>query len=162
MGTRYPNSGRVKVHLTYTIEELALMYSVHKNTIRNWQKVGLEPVDNARPILFKGATVAAFLKERSARSKKPCGPGEFFCLPCRTPMRPVGDRVNYVPATPISGTLTGLCPACGRLMYRRVSHERLAFVTKDLDVQFPREAQHIGEWCEPLVNCDLETGEQTA
>ena len=49
------NPCRVKLHRSYTVPELAACLAVHKNTIRNWQREGLEPVNRSRPILFDGA-----------------------------------------------------------------------------------------------------------
>lgn len=42
----------VKLHYSYSSSELAACCGVHKNTVRNWQRDGLEPNDEARPVLF--------------------------------------------------------------------------------------------------------------
>lgn len=160
MGTRHPNHRRVKVHLTYTIEDLSRLFGLHKNTVRGWQKAGLQPVDAGRPILFKGGTVAAFLKQRRENAKQPCGPGRLYCLPCRTPQRPAGGMVDYVPSTQASGVLCGICPECERYVYRRVSRARIGVVAADLDVQFPKDEPRIGEWRNLPVNCDLDNGDR--
>jgi hypothetical protein len=44
---------------------------------------------------------------------------------------------DYIPATSSSGTLTGICPACETLIYRRVSRARLDESRGDLDVTIP-------------------------
>ena len=60
------NPRRVKVHRNYTVEEVAKLFQVHKNTVRDWLKVGL-PTDRwptADP--HPGA---------AARELYPCAPG---------------------------------------------------------------------------------------
>lgn len=135
MGARHPDSRRAKVHRTYTLVELASLLDVHPNTVRNWRRDGLAPVDDRRPALFRGAEVRVFLAARRANGKRPCGPGQIFCLPCRSPKEPAGRMADYQPQTSTSGKLVGLCPDCGRLIYRRVSVGQLAVIAADLDLQ---------------------------
>lgn len=155
MGTRHPNPRRVKLHLTYKIDELARLFDLHANTVRNWQKAGLAPVDGQRPTLFKGSVIADFLHRRRATAKQPCGSGRLFCLPCRKPQRPAAGMVDFLPSTAGAGVLCGLCPDCDRYMYRRVSRARLDAVAADLDVQFPQAEPRLAEGRKPLVNCDI-------
>ena len=54
MNARHPNQRRVKIHRPYTIEDLAATLNVHKNTIRRWAKDGLDPIDDRRPMMFRG------------------------------------------------------------------------------------------------------------
>jgi hypothetical protein len=34
--SRYPNYRLVKIHRNYTVEEIARLLKVHKNTVRGW------------------------------------------------------------------------------------------------------------------------------
>ena len=88
MGRRRPNPRLAKIHYSYSVDELARLYGVHKNTVRNWCKVGLKPIDDQRPILIRGQDARRFLTERRARTKQACGPGRIYCLPCRAPKVP--------------------------------------------------------------------------
>jgi hypothetical protein len=135
MGARYPNPQRVKVHRTYTVDELACLTDMHVNTVRAWQKTGLDALDDSRPTLFKGDVVKAFLERRKAASKQPCGPGKIFCLACRAPQRPALGMVDYVPTTCTMGALKGLCPTCERVIIQRTSRSRLADTAGSLDVR---------------------------
>ena len=43
------NPRRVKLHRSYTVEEAAMLFKVHKNTVRGWLKSGLETVEVVAP-----------------------------------------------------------------------------------------------------------------
>jgi transposase len=40
-----PNPNLAKIHRNYTLEEVANLFSVHKNTVRLWVKGGLATVN---------------------------------------------------------------------------------------------------------------------
>jgi len=54
MGYRYPQGRRAKIHRTYTVDDLSRLLKIHKNTIRNWLRQGLEAIDGQRPTLIRG------------------------------------------------------------------------------------------------------------
>jgi hypothetical protein len=145
MATRHPNHRRVKLHRTYAVEDLALLFGVHKNTVRNWVKSGLDPVDDRRPLLFRGETIVRFLRDRRDAAKIPCEPGTIYCLPCRSRRRPAGDMVEYVPRSTASGNLRGICPVCDRFMHRSVAHGRIRDVMPDLDVIIAQAERTLSE-----------------
>ena len=99
MAARRSNHRRVKMHRSYSVQELAACCGVHKNTVRNWQRQGLEPIDGNRPVLFQGTSVRAFLSSRNASRKSPCPPGTFYCFRCRGPRPPAQAMVDYLPIT---------------------------------------------------------------
>ena len=78
MPARRANPNRVKQHRSYSVDELARCFDVHKNTVRNWQRDGLKPIDKARPILFHGAAVRDFLASRNSNRKRPCPPAVSY------------------------------------------------------------------------------------
>lgn len=129
------NPNLIKLHRSYTVGDLADRLGVHRNTVRNWQRNGLAPIDEVRPVLFQGATIRDFLKlQRSAR-KSPCGPGLFYCFRCREPRPPAGEMVDYLTMTTRSGNLRAICGVCGALMHRRVSVNAVAAVMPGIAVQ---------------------------
>jgi Helix-turn-helix domain len=74
----HPNHRRVKIHRSYTVEEIAGLFGIHKNTVRVWVKTGLPTCDERRPMLILGHDLASFLQARRARRKQPCRPGEIY------------------------------------------------------------------------------------
>lgn len=125
MGRRYRNPKRAKAVRCYTVEQIATLYRCHKNTVRAWLRAGLEAIDNRRPLLVRGSALNAFHASRRAKAKRPCGPGQIYCLKCG-PQPPAGDMAEYEATTDAWGTLTAICPDCDRLIYQRVNAKRLA------------------------------------
>jgi hypothetical protein len=158
MGSHHPNPRLAKIHRSYSVDELARLFKVHKNTIRSWLKQGLEPIDGQRPTVVRGEDVRRFLAERRARAKRPSGLGRIYCLPCRAPKVPAGNMAECVATDDTTGTLRGICPDCDRMIYRRVNPQKLAAVRCDLDVTITQAGLRIKETTGPNVNCDSNEG----
>jgi len=156
MRKRHPNPRLAKIHRNYTVDEVAHLFGIHKNTVREWVKRGLPTSDGRRPMLILGRELVAFLSARRAKNKRTCQPGEIYCVRCRAPRAPAGDMVDYMPVTATLGNLVAICSACETMMYRRVSLAKLEQVRGILDVTMPQALEHIGESAQPTVNSDLE------
>jgi len=155
MGQRQANYRRIKIHRAYTVEELARLLPVHKNTVRIWIKAGLPIIDGKRPTMILGVEASAFLQARRARNKRTCKPGEIYCLRCRAPRSPAGDMAEYTPINENVGNLSAICPDCESFMHRLVSKAKLGQVLGKLDVTFPQALRHLTESNQPSVNSDL-------
>lgn len=150
------NARRVKIHRSYTVDEVARLYGVHKNTVRAWIKSGLQTVDDRRPILILGRHLASFLHNRRQRTRQRCQSGQLYCVRCRAPKNPAPRMADYIPITSSSGNLRGRCPDCDTLMFRRVSLPKLTVVAGDLEVSFPLAEQRIEDIAHPSHNCDFD------
>ena len=107
------NPNRAKIHRSYTVEEVANLYGVHKNTVHAWiKKHGLKTIDDLRPILILGCDLREFLQERRTKDKRKCLPHEIYCMKCRKPQIPAGNMADYIPITETTGRLISLCPVC--------------------------------------------------
>ena len=138
MGKRHPNHRLVKIHRSYTVEEVAKLLSKHKNTVRHWVKDGLATIDDKRPMLILGHDLAAFLQARRVKNKQPCKPGEIYCVRCRVPKFPAGDMAEYSPVTEKFGNLIAICPDCDSIMNQRVSLARIGEFGGKMDITFPK------------------------
>ena len=85
MATRRPNHRLAKIHRNYTVEEVAKLLGVHRNTVRHWLKQGLPTNDRKRPTLILGRDLGVFLQARRSKNKRRCQPGEIYCVRCRAP-----------------------------------------------------------------------------
>ncbi len=155
MRKRRPNYRLVKIHRSYTVEEVARLFGTHKNTVRAWVKAGLSTCDNKRPLLILGSELAAYLKVRRMKNKQPCQPGEIYCMRCRAPKRPAGEMAEYQPITQTLGNLIGICPDCESMIYRRVSRAKLEQGWGKTNVAFSEAQGQVSETSESTVNSDL-------
>lgn len=149
------NPRLAKIHRTYTVEEIAKLFGVHRNTVRAWIDRGLPTIDQRRPVLVQGQHLADYLQARRAANKRRCGPGEMYCLRCREPRAPADGAVRYHPLTPTMGNLAGLCGCCGLDMNRRVSLAKLPQVLGGLRLTLPLACEHIGDSPQPTLNSDF-------
>lgn len=158
MANRRLNYRLAKIHRSYSVEEVATLFGIHRNTVREWIKRGLPTCDGKRPQLILGRHLTEWLRARQQNAKRSCQPGELYCVRCRTPQRPAGDVVEYKPSTATLGTLVGICPSCESLMYRRVNAAKLAQACGDLSFSLPHAPRHLDESINPFVNSDLNHG----
>lgn len=150
-----PNPRLAKIHRSYTVEEIAKLFGVHRNTVRAWIARGLPTIDQRRPVLVLGRHLADYLQARRTVNKRPCGPGQIYCLRCREPRAPAGGVVRYHALTPTQGNLVGLCGCCGAGLNRRVSLTKLASVQGELRVTLAQAQDHIDESPLPSLNSDF-------
>lgn len=155
MKKRHPNYRHVKIHRTYSVEDIADLFVIHKNTVRNWLKNGLVTIDSSRPMLVKGDVLSAYLKAKRTKNKQKCLPGEMYCVRCRAPKSPALGMADYKPVTGTMGNLIAICPTCGSIMNRRASLAKLEQVRGKMDITMPQALQRIVDSNQPSVNSDL-------
>ena len=156
MPTGRSNGRAAKLNRSYEVAELAELFGVHKNTVREWQRQGLQPIDGRRPALFTGGTIRQFLKDRQQARKRPCPPGTLYCCRCRKPQPPALGMVDYVARNERTGKATALCDVCGCFMNRPVALARVSTIFPHLAVRFTSEPTHLSPRCTPSVNLHFE------
>ena len=159
MATRHPNYRLVKIHRNYTVEEIAKLFGVHRNTVREWIKRGLPTINVKGPKLILGPDLRAFLQARRVKNKWKCQPGEIYCVRCRVPRCPAGDMAEYKPITATRGNLIGICPKCDCMMYRGVNLAELEQVRGNLDITMTQALPQLGEGSGLSVNSDFKEEE---
>jgi len=154
------NYRRVKLHRSYTVAELSALIGAHKHTIGRWIAAGLKTTDSRRPFLIHGADFRAFMKSREP-IKQRCQPGEFYCLGCRAPRRPALDIADFHPRTALRGSLSGICPDCGGMIYRATTLTKLDQMKGLLDVAFPTAEQRLDDSASAFLNVDFNKALET-
>jgi len=155
MKKRHQNPQRVKTHRNYTVEEIAVLFGIHKNTVRQWIKAGLPVCDNRRPVLILGHDLAEFLRIRRTRNKQKCKPEELYCCKCRSPRVPAESMADYTPQTDLVGNLSAICPDCHSIMNKRVNLGKLLGVIEKMDISFPQGMRHIVDSLNPSLNSEF-------
>ena len=161
MRVNRPNPRLAKIHRSYTVEEIAKLYGVHRNTVRAWIKRGLPTVDERRPVLVLGSRLGEYLRLRRTQNKRPCRPDEIYCVRCREPRAPVGNVVHYHPITAAQGNLVGVCATCSAGIYRRVTAANLGQFRGFLHVTLPLALERIDKSPRPSQNSDFTQDEPT-
>jgi len=159
MASRRPNPRLVKIYRPYNVSEIAELFGIHRNTVRNWFRVGLMAIDNKRPTLVKGAELRRFIEARRATGSRPCQPGQLYCLRCRGPQKPVTSSLMFLPSPPGAGNLRGRCSVCGTKMFRRTRLSDLARIFPDVHEALQQAEPRLSSSCNAPVNCDINQGE---
>lgn len=144
----------IKIHRSYSVEDIARTLNVHKNSVRSWIKSGMPTVDNTRPILVLGSDLKLWLETRRKANKRPCKAGTIYCFKCREPKAPALGMIEYKPMNSKMGNLNALCEACGTVMHRRIKEIDIPIKMPDLEVQIREAPPSIIERAQPSLNCD--------
>ena len=143
MATRRVNPRLIKLHRTYSVDDVARTLGVHKNSVRGWIKSGLPVIDKARPVLMLGRELRAFLERQREARKRPTTPGHIYCFKCRDASKPAGGMADYVPLNSTTGNLQALCETCGTVMNRRARQDQLPIIMPGLVVQIRQAPSRI-------------------
>ena len=148
----------VRREYSYTIQEIAALFGLHKNTLSQWLKAGLKPIDRSRPMLIHGSDLINFLLARQSARRTRCQPDEFFCFRCRTPRHPLGRKVDVQPRNAKLLNLVAICAECGTTIRKVGSAKKRAFFCQ-LFSAATLAPPHISETLTSSDNRDL-TGEK--
>jgi hypothetical protein len=152
---RLPNPRLIKIHRSYSVDEVSRTLHVHKNTVRTWIKDGLAKIDSHRPTLIHGLELRSFLEQRRKRNRVKLQPGQIFCLRCRVGKEPAVRIVDYLPISMTTGNLQGICPDCETLINRIVSLAQIDTIRGNLEITFPQVKRRIRDRTSARVNSDF-------
>lgn len=158
MAKRLQNPRLAKIHRSYKVDEVADLYQVDKNTVRNWIKNGLQVCGTKRPILILGVDLNTFHAERRLKNKQPCKVNEIYCMRCKAPKIPLSGLVEYKSMDDKTGNLIAICPTCEAMMFRRISASKIVEFSVQMGFTLPQAHLHIVDSFEPSVNCDFSKG----
>ncbi|MDP2365475.1 MAG: helix-turn-helix domain-containing protein [Ignavibacteria bacterium] len=144
------NPNKVKINRSYSYEELAAVYGVHKNTVAAWVRNGLPCLKEMRPYLILGADAREYLQMQRQTKKQICKPNELFCMRCKKPTRTLDNRAQYFPLTANKGRLRGLCCTCKGVVNKFVGYTDLSKYAVIFDLATSRALGHIKDTDNPL------------
>ena len=151
------NPNLVKINRSYTYEELAAVFGVHKNTVAAWVRNGLPCLKDMRPYLILGASAKLYLQEQRTSNKQKCKQNELYCMCCKKPTTPYGNLVDYLPSSQTKGRLSGLCFACHNVINKFIGYSQLQEYSRIFDITKPMGLEHINDSDNPLLNSDLKS-----
>jgi hypothetical protein len=124
MRRRRPHRRAIRIHRSYTVDELAHTTGVCKATVRRWLKRGLPAITDMKPALITGEDAVAFLQGRS-RPKQRCQLDEFYCFSCREPRWAAFGEAEIASQTAYTLNFRALCAVCAATVHKRVSLKRM-------------------------------------
>jgi hypothetical protein len=119
------NTRRIKQSHSYTLQEIAALFGIHKNTVRGWCRRGLHTIDRVKPLLVHGGVLISYIKQQQASRKATLKREEFYCFKCRAPRLPMGSMVDCIPHGEKRLLLTALCSVCEGILHKMGSVCRL-------------------------------------
>lgn len=129
------NLRKIKAKRSYTAEELAELLGTHVQTVRQWKRSGLRPLEETTtPHLFMGSTTKAYLGEQMQNRKVKLSPNQFYCLKCKQAVTPakvqVVDRGVEMGKGKKSLVLQANCPVCGKQVNRFATEANIPVPTQ--------------------------------
>lgn len=130
---------KIKTKKSYTSEELAVVLNIHPQTVRDWKRNGLKPLEeNTSPHLFLGSEVKTYLSKLISSQKVKLQEGEFYCFSCRKAVKPASFEIVHrgilIGKTRESLMLKAKCPNCSRVM-NRFSSDSIIKETKEIKIR---------------------------
>jgi excisionase family DNA binding protein len=150
---RSPDLRRIRPTTTYSPVEIAVLFSIHRNTVLRWIKGGLQPLDDGRPLLIHGSELKRYLKQRIGKRKQKCAPDELPCFRCRAPRKPIKGTIGIARQNAQTLTLTAICATCGSQMFRAGNAAKLRQYEESFGLIMTPKARISGQGI-PLVNGD--------
>lgn len=132
---RNHNHSKCKIHRSYTVQDVAELYSVDKRTVRNWIKKGLPIFDDIRPLLILGTDLKVFIRDQRKGNKHKCKLSEIYCFRCRVPRKPDLKTVTFSQQPSGIGRVFGRCSMCNSKVNKYFSWRQLDAIQKELSVE---------------------------
>lgn len=154
------NTRRIKRNLSYTVQEVAELYGLHKNVVLRWIKDGLPVIDGRKPYLIYGVDLADYLDGRQKRRKQKCAPDEFYCCKCRAPRKAWENQADIVIKNESKLSVSALCAVCDTALHRMGAVKKLAEYQKIFSIQ-TTQGPHITDRASPSVMCDMKKEART-
>lgn len=154
MKRRKYNTRRISLKISYSVQEIAELFGIHKNAALNWIKTGLKIIDQKKPYLINGADLVDFLNIRQKKRKHKCKPDEFYCFKCRLPRKSSPGSVLITPRNIHRLKITAKCSVCLTNVFKEGSAKKRTEIEQNYAaVSQPQE--HIIVCKEVSINSDI-------
>jgi hypothetical protein len=148
------NPRRARVGQSYTVQDIAELYGIHKNAILRWVKDGLPIIDKQKPYLIHGGDLREYLQKKRAARKQKCRPDEFYCCKCRVPRRAWENVADIHIRNASKLSLSSLCAVCSTPVFRAGAVKKLPEYQKIFSIQTIQQAS-ITVCNNPIVNSEM-------
>lgn len=129
------NPRLIRLGLSYSVQEVAELYGLHKNAVLRWIKDGLPVIDRRKPYLIHGGELASYLKKKQTGRRHKCNPDEFFCFKCRAPRKAWENVADITIKNESKLAISGLCAACYTPVHRMGVVKKLPEYRKIFSIQ---------------------------
>jgi len=143
MAKKY-NPNKCKINRNYTVSEIALLYEVHKSTVKAWLRRGLKRIDNQRPYIILGRELKQFIKDLRTINKRPCELGEIYCMKCKMPRIPEQGSTIFEAESSNYGRIKASCNVCSSSMNKYFRLSDLALLQRHFMVILPLQQKRLG------------------
>ncbi|MFA5794680.1 MAG: helix-turn-helix domain-containing protein [Candidatus Brocadiia bacterium] len=147
------NTSLIKTTLSYSTNEIAELFNIHKRTVQLWYDEGLPRIDDRKPYLVLGEILKEFIKDRQHKRKKQCKPDELYCCKCREPRQSLNNFVNIRFLNEKRLLIMGKCCQCNTKLNRVSSTDKLDEIGKIFEIQTILNQDLIG-FNSSIVNTD--------
>ena len=149
------NTNLIKETLSYSTNDIAKRFSIHKRTVQEWYRAGLPRIDNRKPSLVLGADLKAFLKARLNKRKSKCQKNELYCMKCKAPRQSRNNTVDIRFLSKTRMMIIGLCVECNTKTNKVDSTKNLTEIPKIFAIQQIHNRDLIGSDI-PSLNTDIQ------
>ena len=127
MSNRY-NTHLIKIKASYSLSEIAILFSIDRKTCFRWIDEGLKVVEkNTKPLLVMGIDLKAFIKEKQQGRKIKLSDEEYFCMRCHLAVKAKKGSELFIKTGKTIGrekreqvNKIGICQHCGTKLNRFV------------------------------------------
>jgi hypothetical protein len=138
------NTRRISSKMSYSVQEIAELCSLHKNAVLTWVRSGLKTIDQKKPYLINGAVLIEYINNKQKSRKHKCKPNELFCFKCRQPRKPKTDSVSITTRNIHRLKISAKCEVCETKMFKEASVQRRPELEKTYSVVLQTQEHILG------------------
>ncbi len=114
----------IRLTVSYSVQEVAELFQLHKSAVLRWIKEGLQIIDQRKPYLIYGSHLVDFLKLKQNRRKHKCKENELYCCKCRQPRQAILGSISIEQRNVHRLKIKGLCVVCKTSIYKDASAKK--------------------------------------